>query len=313
MQDAEGIPELRFEGSGQLFATDTDQGTAQGFLFELSTEQPRVYVVARLDHRESGTSTLLELRYSTGPSTLALEYDHAAKRLRVAGMGALAEVPVLEDDWFLAELIREQQVVALSVNGADPVEVYADPAYNGNTDFQSLSVGNGSAGNTGLQGSIGRIVFTDTGEDSNPDLRCSLMAAFQTTEQPGSPGTIEMDPAGGLILHFGLATSENPEGPFERYPLMESCVSIEGGNLLLPFIQASATQRFLRINGGTPVEIPVADFDLVLHLQGAPSPDGPWTGIPIQPGTADVYNHRLRLKAPHEEMENGWFRLTAAP
>lgn len=46
-----GMRVLQFDGADELLAEDTDKGTAQSFMFELNTDQPRIIVVEKLDKR----------------------------------------------------------------------------------------------------------------------------------------------------------------------------------------------------------------------------------------------------------------------
>lgn len=163
--------------------------------------------MAHLDRRESGTSTLLELQYSSGPSSLSLEYDHAAKRLRATGFGAQLEVPVYEEVWFLAELVRERQTLSLVVNNRVQKEDLASSSYNNETDFLSMTVGNSKAGDADLHGRIGRLIFTDTGEESDAGLVLSLMGAFPVVPAQDPDSIIQADPAGGYILGFSFETA----------------------------------------------------------------------------------------------------------
>lgn len=313
VEGPQGEKFLEFDGERELVVSDTDQGTVQAFMFELNTEQPRVYLVARMNRRDSGVSTLLEMRYSSGPSSLSLVYDHATKRLRAEGMGASVEVPQFEETWFLAELIRERQTVALSVNAADPVTGLADPEWNDDTDFESLSVGSSDNGANRMFGGIGRIVFTDTGDRASETLRESLLGAFSIQRSAPRARAIEPDPAGGYQLHFDLQTSANPDGPYSPVQLRESAVSVVDGLLQVSISRGSVANSYLKINTARPVAIPTGDVALSLQLQQAAGPGAAWSDYPVLPEAVRIDQYRLILQVPAAGPDGGFYRLVESP
>jgi hypothetical protein len=313
LETGSGKRVLQFDGTDELLADDTDRGTVQAFMFELNTEQPRIFLVGRVDRRETGTSTLIELRYSSGPSTLALEYDHGTKRLRATGMGATAEIPAFEESWFLAELVRERQTVGLSLNGSALIKDTADHAFNGNTDFQSLSIGNAASGDSGLQGQIGRIVFKDTGEDRDEELTESLMQDFGIAPLTNLYPPIQPDPAGGFLLSFLLETARSADGPWETYQLRESALSVVDGKVHAEIRAHNSPSRFLRISNGIPLQVPAEAFTLVLEPSVSASLSGPWQAHSVQPEGARVREYRLLVELSDAPDPPMYFKLSATP
>jgi len=304
---------LQFDGSNELKVEDTDRGTLQAFMFEMNTEQPRIFVVARVDKRAAGISTLLELRYSSGPSALSLEYDHNSKRLRAKGMEALVEMPVFEGTWFLAELVRERQTVGLAVNASDLITDIADSAFNRNTDFQSMHVGNSLSGDSGLRGQIGRIVIKDTGEDVDAELTLSLMRGFGISPILDLNPPIQPDPAGGFLLSFLLEDADSAEGPWDTYQLRNSALSVADGFLLVDLRRHSGPRRFLRINGGEPVQVSADDTRLTLSLKVADAPAGPWQIRPMETDAVHLRDYRMSLMVSELPDPAIFFRLSASP
>lgn len=241
---------LRFNGAQGLYATDTDNGSAQAFMFELNTEQPRIYIATRLDIRDNGISTLLHIIYNEGEKELLLQYDHATDQIRLSGLALrnTIETPATEGEWLLVEAVWEQQNFGIAVNGRSTILADLPPGVSDNTDFDSLTIGAESDYNNGLYGEIGRIVFTDSGTVTNPSLTNELLTQFDLQRikatTTANPPLLTRTPPNRFRIRLDLRSAQSPSDPFVKVPLDRNTVEVVNGKIVITLKPVSPNQEF---------------------------------------------------------------------
>ncbi len=175
---------LRFSGTQRLIAKDTDADTAQAFMFELNTEQPRITLAVKLDALDSGVGTLLEIEYVS--KSLLLSYDHTQNLLSFAGLGTSVSLAAPEAKWISIEAIWEAGTLGLALNGGIAVTSPVGVSFYANTDFNQLAIGSRIAGTEGMHGLLGRVIFTDTGLVRDEAMLQQLHSQFGIVPEPSS-------------------------------------------------------------------------------------------------------------------------------
>jgi len=173
-------PVLRFAGDDRLVAGDTDTPDAQAFMFELNSEYTRIGMVARLDDRPAGTSTLLHVSYNDGTETIRLSFDHATQQMTLAAFGSSITAAASVDVWQRLDLAWQERQLKLTIDGTEELSILLDQAFaqSISPDFDALAIGSTFDGSSGLVGHMSDVHFSDTGLRNTPNVEALLNSRY---------------------------------------------------------------------------------------------------------------------------------------